>query len=254
MMRLLVVLFVFLPLTLQAEEVVVDLSQTQVAITTNFAGSKILLFGAIRRETPISDSDGPLNIVATVAGPLQPLTVRRKARVAGIWINTSASEIDAAPSFYAVATSAPFTDALSNTENLRHHVSIDRAIRAVDGVMTPGDQISDFVAALIRIRQNEGHYRLEEGAITLREETLFRTEIALPANLVEGIYTTRIFLTREGQVIDKFETAIDVRKVGIERWLYSLAHSRPLVYGLLSLTIAILAGWGASAFFRNLRG
>ena len=77
--------------------------------------------------------------------------------------------------------------------------------------------------------------------------------IALPSNLTEGSYPTRIFLTRGGRVVSVFETTIDVRKVGLERWLFTLSRQQPLVYGLMSLAIAIAAGWGASAAFRVLR-
>jgi hypothetical protein len=58
---------------------------------------------------------------------------------------------------------------------------------------------------------------------------------------------------REGQVVSQFQTAIEVRKVGLERWLYNLAHDYALLYGILSLVIAIAAGWLASAVFRMLR-
>jgi hypothetical protein len=75
----------------------------------------------------------------------------------------------------------------------------------------------------------------------------------MPANLTEGDYVTRIFLTRGGKVISKYETSIEVSKVGLERWLFNLSRQQPLVYGLLSLAIAIFAGWGASAAFRLLR-
>ncbi|HHB81406.1 MAG TPA: hypothetical protein ENK83_06650, partial [Aliiroseovarius sp.] len=35
-----------------------------------------------------------------------------------------------------------------------------------------------------------------------------------------------------------------------ERWIYALAHEKPLIYAIMALVIAIVAGWGASAFFR----
>jgi hypothetical protein len=54
-------------------------------------------------------------------------------------------------------------------------------------------------------------------------------------------------------VIDSLESTIDVRKEGLERWLTNLAHDQPLIYGLLSLLIAVVAGWAASAGFRFLR-
>ena len=82
---------------------------------------------------------------------------------------------------------------------------------------------------------------------------LFKPSIAMPANLTEGEYRTRIYLTRSGKVVSEYETLIDVRKVGLERWLYTLSRQQPLIYGLLSLAIAIFSGWAASAIFTGLR-
>ncbi|WP_407650493.1 TIGR02186 family protein [Anianabacter salinae] len=238
-------------LSAAAEQVVAGLSQNRVSITTNFDGSEILIFGAVKRESPVPDA-AELDVIVTIEGPKRQVTVRRKSRVAGIWINTDAVEVDAAPSFYAVATTDPLGDVLSSTEDLRHSISIPRAIRSVGAPATIADS-ETFTEALIRIREKDDLYQLLEGAITLREQTLFNTSVALPANLTEGNYRVRIFLTRDRGVIDAYETVIGVRKAGLERWLFSLAHEQPLIYGLLSLVIAVGAGWAASAVFRILR-
>jgi uncharacterized protein (TIGR02186 family) len=231
----------------RAQSIVLALSQSDVSITATFAGSRILVFGAIRNPP---GGDTPIDVVVTVAGPLAPVTVRRKERVGGIWVNVEAAEIDAAPSFYAVATTEPLEEALTRTEDLRHAVSVPRAIRAVG---SGAEEPQAFVEALIRIREEDGHYGVAEGAVTLRERALFRTEIALPPDLVEGDYTARAFLTREGRVLAVQSATLAVRKVGLERFLYRLAHDSPPVYGLASLLIAAAAGWGASAAFRALR-
>ena len=110
--------------------------------------------------------------------------------------------------------------------------------------------VAAFTEALIRIRSREGLYQAADTGVGLSEQTLFQTRIELPANLVEGDYLARIFLLREGRVVDLLETTINVRKVGLERWLYNLAHQRPLAYGVLALVIAVVSGWGASALFR----
>lgn len=233
-----------------AEEVVLGLSRSSISIDTTFDGSQILLFGAIKREAAIPADE--LGVVVAVAGPSQPLDVRRKERRFGIWVNVDAVEVDAAPSFYAVATSGPWSETLSNVEDLRHQVSIPRAIRSVGA---PGGvaNTQSFTDAVIRIRRNSGVYQVREGAVAISEQTLFQTSIDLPADLTEGDYVTRIFLTRGGAVVSKYETVIDVRKVGLERWLFALSRENALIYGLMSLVIAIGAGWGASAAFRLLR-
>ncbi len=251
MRRLLIVLWLLLPTLAGAEEVVLGLSSDQVSINTSFNGGEILVFGAVKREKPIPDGP-PLQVVITVAGPSAPVTVRRKARRFGIWINTEAVNVDIAPSFYAVATSGPLHEVVSNTEDMRYKISIDRAIRSVGAPPAIKDS-GAFTEALIRVRGKEGLYQLLENRVAVDQQTLFRTAIDMPANLTEGTYGVRIFLTRAGKVISRYETRIDVRKVGLERWLFTMSRQNPLWYGLMSLAIAIAAGWGASAAFRLVR-
>ncbi|MGR3409293.1 MAG: TIGR02186 family protein [Paracoccus sp. (in: a-proteobacteria)] len=236
--------------TAPPEQVVAGLSDSSVAFTTSFDGSDILIYGAIKRETPIPDE--PLDVIVTIEAPSEPLTIWRKERRAGIWINAARVEVGAAPSYYAVATTGPLDQILASDWDDRYRISLPLALRAFAGAPDVTDSVP-FTEALIRIRQQNGHYRLDEGAVTLVEDTLFRTDIRLPANLVEGDYKTRIFLLRDGQVIDAYRAAIEVRKVGLERWLYRLAFDQPFLYGLMSLAVAVAAGWGASAGFRKLR-
>ncbi len=248
LLRLFLPLLLLCAAPLRGEEIVLGLSSDEVAITATFDGSDILIFGAVKRDSP--PPEAPLSVIITVSGPLTPLVVRKKERRFGIWINTEAARINAAPSFYAVATTGPFNDVLSHTEDLRHSVSIPRAIRSI------GNEVMDagaFSEALIRIRKEDGQYLMLEGAVDLDRETLFRAQVALPANLTEGDYPTRIFLTRDGRVVDIYQTSIAVQKVGIERWLHALAHDLPLVYGVLVIVLAVLSGWLASAAFQLIR-
>ena len=232
------------------EEVVLGMSQDEVAITATFDGSEILVFGAIKRETEISPI--PLQVIVAVSGPSKPLMVRRKERKFGIWVNTDRAQVDAAPSFYAIATSAPWDHVVSDEQDALHKISINRAIKFVKTPNLVKDAQS-FRDAVIRIRKENGLYQLRENTVAIDQQTLFRTSIEMPANLTEGDYSTRIFLTREGQVVSDFETSINVRKVGIERFLFNLSRQSPLVYGLMSLAIAIFAGWSASAVFQVIR-
>ena len=251
MRRFLTLLFLLIAAPLCAQEdVVLGLSQDRVRITASFDGSEILVFGAVKRESPISDV--PLDVIVTLAGPTERLTLHKKDRIVGIWINSETVTIKAAPSFYAVASTGPLDDILRRTEDLRHSVTVPRAIRSV-GASSVTDNPAAFTNALIRIRENAGVYQSLEGAVQLDQQTLFRPRISMPANLTEGQYNTRVFLLREGHVVSRFDTAIDVRKVGLERWLYLLSQNQPLIYGILSLSIAIAAGWLASALFRAIR-
>lgn len=239
------------PALATGEEIVSGLSQNRVAITANFDGSEILVYGAVKREAP-APKGAPLQVIVTVEGPSTPLVIRRKERVAGIWVNTSSVTVDAAPSFYAVSTTGPIKDILSGTDDLRHKITLPHAIRAI-GRASEAEGAEDFLDALQRIRRANDTYRLLEGQVQLVEETLFRTDVTLPANLTEGDYKVRMFITRDGHVIDQMERVIGVRKAGLERTLFIMAHEQPLLYGLISLALAAVAGWAASAGFRLLK-
>ncbi len=251
MIRFVIALLLLTSAAARAEEVVAALSQNRVSITANFDGSEILVFGAIKYERPPEQIE-PLDVIITLSGPEQRVVVRRKQKVAGIWINTRAVEVDQAPSFYAISTTRALNDILAATEDLRHKISIPRAIRSVGAPSNVANSAA-FTKALIRIREANKLYKLQEYETVLFDGTLFRTNFSLPSNLVEGIYTTRIFLTRNKRVVGTYKTFINVRKVGFERWIYNLARRQPLIYGIMSIMIAIAAGWTASAFFRYLR-
>ncbi len=233
----------------QSEQIVMGMSQDEVAITASFTGSEILIFGAVSRDAPAPESSD-LEVIIAVQGPNVPVTIRKKDRVAGIWINTESVDLDIAPSFYAVATSGPIAEVLLPLEDLRHAVSVGRVVRSAGQNAFNTD---DSVDAFARIQAKDNLLQILEGAVSIDEDTLFRARISLPANITQGNYKTRIFLTRNGMVVDQLDTVIPVYKVGIERWLFTLAQEQAALYGALSLIIAALAGWVAAAVFGMLR-
>ena len=105
----------------------------------------------------------------------------------------------------------------------------------------------------MRIREREGLYSVRDGAVSVAEDTLFQARFELPANLTEGIYTAEFFLVRNHEVISSGATDIVVEKTGLERWMFNLSKNEPLLYGMLSVLLALVAGWLAAATFRLLK-
>ena len=84
--------------SLRAQSLVADLSHHLIAITTAFVGTQVVLFG-------VAESGG--DIVVTVQGPRENLIVRRKSRIAGIWVNRERLAFRRVPAYYAVASTEP---------------------------------------------------------------------------------------------------------------------------------------------------
>ena len=67
--------------TYAQNQIVADLSQENVEISTDFQGAKILLFGAY-------DGQKGDDIIVIVTGPKGLVTVQKKEKTLGVWVNT----------------------------------------------------------------------------------------------------------------------------------------------------------------------
>ena len=231
-----------------AQNLVLGLSESEVAITTTFDGSDILVFGAIKHESAVTQ-EANLDLIVTVKGPDQATKVYRKDRRFGIWVNAANIQIDAAPSFYAIETTRPIADILGKEADSYYEITLPRIIKPSAESLGDND-VALFTDALMRIRQDANKYQLRERDAALIDNTLFRADAELPANLIEGAYEVSVFLLEDKTVISTYSSILDVRKAGLERWMYNMSRQQPFYYGILSLIIAISAGWGASAIFR----
>jgi uncharacterized protein (TIGR02186 family) len=226
-----------------ATTLVADLSSHLIAITTAFAGSDVLLFGAVEEEG---------DVIVVVRGPQAAITVRRKARIAGIWINRDELTFVGAPEFYAVAATGPLEEIAEESERARHEIGYDALrLRPAPSLAPDEEEIAAFRAALVRNKQREGLYSREVGRITFVGARLFRTNLRFPANVPPGTYQVQVFKLQDGEVVSAQSSVLVISKVGLEAELYDFAHQRAPLYGLIAVAIAVLSGWTAAAAFRK---
>lgn len=223
---------------------VYDLSSRLIAITTAFAGTQVLLYGAA------PEREGEIAVV--VRGPARDITVRRKSGVGPIWINTSSLEFHDVPSFYAVAASVPLEELGGAGALARHELGADR-LRLIPAETEAwgNDEIAAFRSALVRNQQRVGLFSAEPGTVNFLGETLFRTRIVFPANVPPGDYQVQVLQFADGEVVGAQTSKLEIAKMGIEAELYDLAVGQPALYGLASILMALTAGWAANALFRR---
>ena len=87
----------------RGEDLVSGISQDIIEITSNYTGTDIVVFGAIERP---QGAQGRA-IAVVVRGPSTLLTVRRRDRVAGVWVNRDSAKFDGMPSYYYLASTEP---------------------------------------------------------------------------------------------------------------------------------------------------
>jgi uncharacterized protein (TIGR02186 family) len=249
------------------ERLTVNMTTHEIAITSNFTGATITLFGAIQKIAdpnlvphpltlvPIQPKQGPVeDIVVVIKGPPEDVTVRRKERVAGVWVNNNSMTFKNVPGFYFVASTQPLDLIADEALRARNEVGADHLALTVDPEELEGfteAEARDFRAALFRRKTASGLYGIDERGVVLQDRTLFNMRLKIPANVPVGEYVAQILLLRDGKVVGSQPLYPRVEKSGIERWIYTIAHSIPFVYGFIAVGLAALAGWTASLIFRQ---
>lgn len=222
-------------------QLVADLSEDLIAITTGFTGTDVLLFGA---------TEGAGEIIVVVRAPESQVVVRRKARVGGIWINADSLTFDKVPGFYHVAASRPLADLLPEAVLEREQIGAEN-LSLPPLTSAAGDVIAEFATALIRNKQRDGLFNGKLGEIKFLEKRLFRTQVQLPSNVPTGAYTATVYLVDGGAIVDRTDTPLQVRKTGFEANVFEFANQRSAIYGVIAILIALAAGWFAGIVFRN---
>ncbi len=227
-----------------------DLSSHVIGITTGFVGADLVLFGSIVLPRAPS-ADRPADIVAVVRGPESDVVVRRKERIAGLWINGSRVVFHEAPGFFAVAASRPLADIAAPDLMARHAIGLD-AIRLQPAEPVDADRLGEFRTALIEAEKSAGLYRPDVATVSFIGGHLFRADMVFPANVPTGNYSVEIFLFVDGQLAAAQTTPLVVSRIGFSNGVVSAAHHHAAFYGVAALIFAVAAGWAAGAVFRRI--
>lgn len=232
----------------QPEEVQSDISTREIPIKPTFTGIEIIVFGAIDNSRAPAPGQGPYDVIMVISGPAEAVAARRKGRVAGIWVNEASQAFVSVPSFYAVLSSRAIDDITSTEELKTLGIGIDnlRFGRSAAEGDVPADEFRD---ALIRLKREEGLFQQHEDGVSFIGRSLFRGTVDLPVTVPVGSYMAQVFLFRDGELLSKSESTLQVHKVGFERVVYLLAFRYPFIYGLLAVMIAVIAGLLAWAAF-----
>ncbi|MFQ3595909.1 MAG: TIGR02186 family protein [Sphingomonadaceae bacterium] len=249
-MRALFLLFLLLlprPLAAQDPTLVADLSQSRIDISYRFAGAELLVFGAIQYPRGARPGEVP-GIAIVIRGPAQPLTVRLKERVLGIWVNTAAVRFESAPGFYAVATTAPISGLLDERSAAIYEIGLAYLQLSPATAVDP-ETSRRFQDGLLDLRRNTGLYVEQPFGVRVTSDILYRARIPIPSAVPVGNYRAEIYLISDGRVRARATAPIIIDKTGFERSIYVFAQEHSLAYGLIAVALAIGAGLLAGLAF-----
>jgi uncharacterized protein (TIGR02186 family) len=247
-----VLLLALTPLLLGAAQprLVPDISERSISIRYSFTGAQLLLFGAILYPGGREPTQPP-DIAVVLKGPVEPILVREKRKIAGIWMNADSHRFQSAPSYYAIASSRPIRDLVDERTAAIYELGLKDLQLSSGGGALP-DKERRFEAGLLDLRERHRLYSEQPKGVEISEGVLYRARIDIPSQVPIGTYTAETFLIDDGRVIAAATRDIQIGKSGFERSIALAARQYGFFYGLAAVLMSLALGWGAAwAFSRR---
>jgi len=222
-----------------------DISQHEIILRQGFTGANLLLYGAVLDP---ADSEAEYDVVVVLKGPSQPILVREKARVFGIWLNSDDSAYRSVPSFYAMASSRPILDIVDDRTAAIYELGLDYLQLSPTGSIDPEEQ-QRFAEGLVDLRERQGLYAQYDEGVEISEGVLYRARIPIPSNVIAGRYVAETFAISDGRVISSATSEVQVLKEGFELGVEEAANDYSLFYGLFAVFLSVGMGWAAGRLF-----
>ena len=188
------------------------------------------------------------DIVVVLKGPTEPIRLREKEQIAGIWMNARSNDFRSAPSFFAVASSQPIENIVDDRTAAIYELGTEFIQLSPSGQIDPEEQ-TRFAKGLVEMRQRAGLFNEEVEGVSISEGVLYQARISLPSNVTTGQYTAETFAIADGRVLASATAEIEVVKVGLEGTVVYFSQTYSLFYGLFAIALSLLMGWVAGRFF-----
>ena len=102
------------------------------------------------------------DVVVVVRGPDEPMTVRRRDRMVGVWVNRDAAHFEGLPAYYYLASTQPVSRIASHDTLARYEIGLQQLKPAAVGSHHDPEP---FRQAVIRHLQQSGLYTESPGSI-----------------------------------------------------------------------------------------
>ena len=249
----------------------VKVTPSVIEMGTFYGGAKVRVEGTVPSGS---------KVVVIVRGEEVTELFNRVGRVGPIWINTGKISVSGVPSLLLLFSSEPISnclcrramdDCLGDADAIKKQIQIKPREKAASSVA------EDF----LKLKVRQGNYQMSGGGVQIGGATQaldgtaslaiaseavqnppleggavpYSLEFTWPKSAAVGTYEIRVHACRDGEVQESSVVPLKVVEIGFPAMITSLARSHASAYGIVSIIIAMLAGFGidfiASRIFKK---
>ncbi len=217
-----------------AAPVSVSVSDHVIQITPRYQGERVRVSGTAPEGCAV---------VVELISSLETVRYSRKGKVGPLWLSVGQVRFENVPRMYKLKSTGPIDDILSASEQVKYGLG-RRGLKASMRVSRGVDR-DLYLNELILIREQHHFFSFHETAVR-RQGRAFSMTFFWPPDGPPDHYRVKAYAVRDGQVVGTATTEVEVRAVGIEAWIRTLAAKHGIVYGLLAVLIALASGLSVS--------
>jgi uncharacterized protein (TIGR02186 family) len=206
----------------------------------------------VRVEARIPACDGA---VLVLEGETETVTLNRKGREAGIWLNVAQVMISHAPRVYILAASRALGDICS--EDIRKDLglglqSLRGRLQITSDKTLAGTEVDEF----LKLKERAGTYNTDlRVALTPEGDgQKLLASLLIPATVPPGQYRLNLYCFAHGEPVFRGSSDLSIGRVGLARIMASLAHEHSAAYGVLAIVVAMTVGIVMGLVFHSLPG
>ncbi len=241
------VCFIVMPFSVIAKPASLNLniSPETINITTFFAGEKMTISG----EIPSKD-----DIIIEVSGHDSKNEFDIKGRRSGLWMTTGQVNIDQVPQLYILL--------LPQGKDWEHRIeSLGLGMMQLKTRMktsSTGEMPLDIFDMFIKLKKSQSLYDEVFQATTYSPASngkkKFISICKLPSSIRAGKYTIKTTIITPGNEQTSIMTDFNVKEVGFIKLVDDLSSNHRIIYGIIAVIIALMAGLIMGIVFKQSGG
>ena len=202
------------------------------------------------------ESDANDELIIKISSEPADAHMKFKGKAAGLfWMKMGDISFEHVPTVYLLYSSSDLNSLLQEKERVTEGIGFESIKEGAKMETSAADMDPDrWIAEFIKFKKAEKLYEIEEGAISRARGTHgneYQLDIKWPYQAAPGTYTIEVLAVREGRVVDRAETSLTVARTGIVEKLSNLAFNHASIYGIISIVIAMAAGFAVGALFKK---
>ncbi len=202
------------------------------------------------------ESDPNVDLVIKIAAPDGHQVLKQKGKVGGLlWMNVGQLKFEHTPNLYAVYSTKKLDEILNKEEMEKYVIGYQALEKHVD--VTPlasEDEKAKWFDEFVKYKEASHVYAVSSGKIMTtskdgKQEYYILTD--WPYQAAPGDYLVTVYAVKNGKVSEQAEAKVNVEQVGMVKTLSTMAKNSAAFYGILSIGIALGAGFGVGMVFRK---